>query len=331
MRPTATQEKTETAESGFFAIHPQILRIDSILTFPIYIKISEDTYNPISSADKPYTALLHAKIFKHNVPALFLSDDDSERYYDYLEKNIDVIFMDMLISVKSKARIAHELTTRLAMKAMENPNANIIRRYKKLSGLLADFIFEHEMSVKYLITMTSASYKEYNHLVNVGIYAMGLLKELIGDDDEHDIHSIAEGFFLHDIGKAKIPEHITQKNTKLTDEEWEVIRKHPEEGLRLLDKLGETNDEIRTIILQHHERHNGRGYPLGLLGDQIHTYAKICSIADAFDALTSHRPYRYAQTSFKALKTMQVEMRKEFDPKFFARFVLLFSKQRGKG
>ncbi len=74
------------------------------------------------------------------------------------------------------------------------------------------------------------------------------------------------------------------------------------------------SDEIKTIIMQHHERHIGDGYPLGLKGDQIHTYSKICSIADMFDALTSHRPYRYAKSSFNALQIMKNEMKKDFLP-----------------
>jgi len=319
---------TENRESDYFAIHPQILRIDTILSFAIHIKTGHNTYSEISPADKTYTALLHAKIFKHNLSALFIKAGEAEHYYDYLEKHIDVIFFDLLISVKSKARIAHELATKLAKLSLEKPTVNVIQRFKKVVSLISDFVYENELSVKYLITMTSSSYHEHNHLINVGIYAMGLLRELVKKDEGHDIHEIAAGFFLHDIGKSKIPQHITQKNSRLSDEEWELIRKHPQEGLKLLEKLNESSDEIRIIILQHHERHNGKGYPLGLKGDNIHTYAKICSIADAFDALTSHRPYRYAQSSFKALKTMQMEMKKEFDPKLFARFVLLFSKQR---
>ncbi|MCD6308422.1 MAG: HD domain-containing protein, partial [Candidatus Latescibacteria bacterium] len=299
---------TENKKSEYFAIHPQILRINSILTFAIYIKTGESAYSKISVPDKTYTALIHAMIFKNNVPALFIRAEEEEHYYDYLEKYIDDIFSDLLISVKSKARIAHELATKLAKLSMEKPTEHVIRRYKKIVSLISDFIYENELSVKYLITMTSSSYHEYNHLINVGIYAMGLLRELVKKEDGHDIHQIAAGFFLHDIGKSIIPRHIAQKNSRLSDEEWALIRRHPQEGLKLLEKLHESSEEIRIIVLQHHERHNGKGYPMGLMGDNIHTYAKICAIADAFDALTSHRPYRHAQSSFNALKTMQKEM-----------------------
>ena len=86
------------------------------------------------------------------------------------------------------------------------------------------------------------------------------------------------------------------------------------------------NDETKIIVLQHHERKNGKGYPMGLKGDNINIYSKICSIADTFEALTSYRPFRKtSHTSFKAIKIIKKEMRNEFDPYFFEQFVLLFT------
>jgi len=137
---------------------------------------------------------------------------------------------------------------------------------------------------------------------------------------------IAAGLFFHDIGQYTIPKHINQRKGPLSSEEWEIMKKHPEEGYKLLKKFGVMTDEMKVIVIQHHERHNGSGYPFGLMGDEIHTYSKICAISDAFDALTSNRPYRNARSSFNALAVMQNEMKGEFDPQFFARFVRLFSK-----
>jgi HD-GYP domain-containing protein (c-di-GMP phosphodiesterase class II) len=94
----------------------------------------------------------------------------------------------------------------------------------------------------------------------------------------------------------------------------------------MLQKFGVLSEEIAAIVLQHHERNDGKGYPLGLKGDKIHTLSKICTIADVFDALTSQRPYRTSKSSFHALGIMQNEMKHEFDGEFFAQFVRLFSR-----
>ena len=159
-----------------------------------------------------------------------------------------------------------------------------------------------EEAVQSLLSLTSPNFNDYNHLVNVGIYGLSLLKEILKEAKDLDLTEIATGLFVHDIGYFDIPKEITQKDGKLTNEEWATIKKHPEKGAKLMKDMGLLSDDIEKIIMQHHERHDGSGYPLGLKGDQIHTYSKICSIADMFDALTSNRPYRYAQKSFRALQ-----------------------------
>ena len=122
----------------------------------------------------------------------------------------------------------------------------------------------------------------------------------------------------------KIPPHILNKKGPLSYVGWEIMKNHPEKGYKILDKFGEVSKEIGIIVLQHHERHDGKGYPGGLKEDQIHLYAKICMIADVFDALTSYRPYKEKFSTFDALKIMKHEMRENFDPEFFEKFVRLF-------
>lgn len=315
-------------ESNYIPIHPQVLRIDTQLPFDVFVRIAPGEFNCLFKTGKLYTALIHVKIFKYSIPALFIKESEIDKYFAYVEENIDIVFSDLLISVKSKAKIAHELITKLAQIVLTKPVIETTMRYKKIITLLTDFVFENDTAIRFLITMTSSSFHDYNHQVNVGIYGIGLLKEIIKKSEGHNINEIAAGFFLHDIGLHDVPDHIKLKNTKLNDEEWNLIKKHPERGYLLLKSFGMASDEVKIVLLQHHERYNGAGYPRGLKGDQIHSYSKICAIADTFDALTSHRPYRYAQTSFKALKTMQNEMMQDFDLRLFSKFVLLFSKQK---
>ena len=117
---------------------------------------------------------------------------------------------------------------------------------------------------------------------------------------------------------------ILSKKGPLTFVEREIMKKHPEKGYTILEKFGEVSNEIGIIVLQHHERYDGKGYPKGLKEGQIHLYAKICMIADVFDALTSYRPYKEKYSTFDALKIMKNEMSKNFDPEFFEKFVKLF-------
>jgi len=110
-----------------------------------------------------------------------------------------------------------------------------------------------------------------------------------------------------------IPEEILNKKSTLTHFDWNLIRRHPENGIKILRKLTKISEPSKHIVLHHHERHSGSGYPDGLRSRAIPLFAKICAIADVFEGLTSNRPYKDRQSNFGALKVMSAEMRGEFE------------------
>jgi len=139
------------------------------------------------------------------------------------------------------------------------------------------------------------------------------------------MHELGAAFFLHDLGKVKVDAAIINKPAVLTDEEMDKMRKHPEYGYEILVNTNQLTEECRTIVLHHHERNDGSGYPSGLKGEDIHLYGRICSLADVYDALNSDRPYRNGLGPFAALKLMKEEMLSHFQKDLFEKFVLLFS------
>ena len=127
------------------------------------------------------------------------------------------------------------------------------------------------------------------------------------------IKTIVAGALLHDIGKVKIDDAVLKKAGRLTDEEFDHIKKHPEFGVDLL-RGKEFPWDVKPLILHHHEKIDGSGYPLGLKGEDIPLGARIIGIADVFDALTSDRVYRSAYSAEKALEIMFKDSGKMFDP-----------------
>ncbi|MBN1293808.1 MAG: HD domain-containing protein [Candidatus Latescibacteria bacterium] len=313
-------------EQTYFKIHPQVLRIDSTIPFDVYIRNIDGEYAQFHSKDTAYTAHFHNFIFINSLSELFVKKSDANNYFFYLENIFSEVLNDPFIGNKEKAFIAHGTITTIAMNLFQNVNAATALRYKKAIKPITEFVLKNDDSVKHLIMLTSNQYHEYNHPVNVGIFGMGLAKEML-NPEEHNLTEVFTGFFLHDIGKYTIPKEIYQKNSPLTEQEWVIMKKHPQFGYDLLKKYNLLTPESEVIVLQHHERHNGTGYPAGLNRDQIHTYSKICSIADAFDALSAYRPFRDAQSSYRALEIMREEMKNEFDNEFFKKFVLLFRNQ----
>ena len=131
---------------------------------------------------------------------------------------------------------------------------------------------------------------------------------------------VCYGFMLHDVGKVGIPDAILNKRGPLTEREWGTMRRHPEIGLEIVDPIGFSR-VATDVILCHHERWDGSGYPLGLSGEQIPLVARTFSVVDAYDAMTSERPYRPAMSEEEALEVIDLDAGKRFDPEITDTFV----------
>ncbi|MBA4115346.1 MAG: HD-GYP domain-containing protein [Rubrobacter sp.] len=121
------------------------------------------------------------------------------------------------------------------------------------------------------------------------------------------------GAVLHDIGKIGIPDAVLNKPSRLTDEEWEVMRRHPNMGADMVNQVSGF-EPVAEVVLAHHERHDGLGYPKGLAGEEIPMGARLISAADAYDAMTNDRPYREALTHEQAVAELEANSGGQFDP-----------------
>jgi len=141
------------------------------------------------------------------------------------------------------------------------------------------------------------------------------------------IESLMSAALLHDIGKIGIPNEILDKPGKLTAEEYEIIKRHPENAKRILENIAGFADVI-SIAYLHHEHYDGTGYPQGLKGDEIPMCAHILQLADAYDAMTSKRAYREAMTHEKAISILIEESGKQFHPDVVTAAVAFFTYMR---
>ena len=142
-----------------------------------------------------------------------------------------------------------------------------------------------------------------------------------------ELEDIRRAAVLHDIGKLAIPDEIITKPTKLDDEEYAEIKKHPGAGAGMLKHL-KFLDSARMIIRSHHERYEGGGYPDGLTGEEIPIGARILAIADSYDAMTSSRAYRDAMVPAEALAEIQANAATQFDPRLALAFLEMMDKTR---
>jgi diguanylate cyclase (GGDEF)-like protein len=134
------------------------------------------------------------------------------------------------------------------------------------------------------------------------------------NQNEHELHMLRLGAILHDIGKIGIPDAILHKPGPLTDEEWKVMRSHPDIGRHILQEIGGVFNQLAELVVAHHERWDGAGYPMKLAGEAIPLHARILTVVDSFDAMTSRRVYREPMSIEAARTELQRCSGSQFDP-----------------
>jgi putative nucleotidyltransferase with HDIG domain len=163
--------------------------------------------------------------------------------------------------------------------------------------------------------------REHNtgvHSQRVADYTLRLAREA-GVRDKDTLDDFWRGALLHDVGKIGIPDNVLLKPGRLSEEEWVVMRNHPEVGARMLRKIEFLRGPTE-IVLSHHERYDGAGYPRKLKGAQIPLGARLFAVIDVYDALTTDRAYHTARSHTDALRKIRVEMEPHFDPAVVAAF-----------
>jgi HD-GYP domain-containing protein (c-di-GMP phosphodiesterase class II) len=163
------------------------------------------------------------------------------------------------------------------------------------------------------------------HAERVTDYAL-MIGAALGINEE-TMDGLKVAGLLHDLGKIGVPDSILNKVGKLTDEERKTIEQHPSVAGNILNRTPQLGAIISAVIF-HHERWDGQGYPNGLSGEAIPLIARILSVGDAFDAMTSDRPYRKAMSVGEALVELQANAGKQFDPSLVEVFLGVMSSTR---
>jgi len=176
-------------------------------------------------------------------------------------------------------------------------------------------------SIKTLIAVINARDKyTFRHIERVVSYCTLAADKLKFDDVTKRIFIHAA--YIHDVGKINIPQEILIKSTPLTDEEWEMLKKHPQNAVEIIKNVSTLKDVV-PVILQHHERYDGTGYPNRVKGNDINYLARLLAVIDSFDAMTSNRPYQKRKSYFEAINELQRCSGTQFDPELVKEFIAI--------
>ncbi|MDX9971616.1 MAG: HD domain-containing protein, partial [FCB group bacterium] len=272
-------------------------------------------------ADSAFPDDVRQRLIERGVQYLYIECQHEKQYRQYLEHNLSDILADPGVSSAEKSEMLYLSATGIMEDVMADPRSgDVVPRSRNFVENTCHFLLEEKHALRHLLDITSYDYYTYTHSVNVFVFSMALAHRL-DLFEPRQLRDLGEGALLHDLGKSLIDPEIINCPGKLSDEQWKEIRRHPVLGQETLQTQGINSPLALDVIRHHHEKLRGGGYPDGLVNGAISQPARICAIADIFDALTTKRSYKGALNSYPALELMVREMSEDLDKEFLGVFV----------
>lgn len=246
------------------------------------------------------------RLLHHGIHSIYIHD----------ERTSDIVAIEP-ISEETRIRAIKEIRSQFKKMMYDNvrkqgdSSIRMGKEFKDLLNSIFDEMTQQQDTMVMISDMCLTDNYLFNHSLNVCLYStlLGMSMGLSRDE----LMVLGLGSILHDIGKMKMPPEILFKTGKLTEDEFATIRRHTEIGYAMLKDLPNIPLIAAHCAFQHHERIDGSGYPRGIVGNDIHQYAKIIAIADVYDALTTHRIYRKAKLPHDAMELLYASAGTKFD------------------
>ncbi len=289
------------------------------IPFDLFVMIGGRIIHYLRSGDK--LSALKIDHFEKKAPEQFyILAAERANYQKFVRDGL----LSNELDTKQKATILRESTMVLVEELFERPDIETALRDAR--GVVEDFVAfmdSDAAAMVNLIGLSSHDFYTYNHSLDVSIYSLGL-GQIVGFRG-HDLKELGLGGLFHDIGKRYIPLEIICKNGPLSDDEWLMMQKHPQFGLQILSEHRST-ENIIACAFEHHESLQGNGYPQKLTAEEIHPMARVVSVADTYDALTTKRSYNDPMRPTDAIELMAGKLNGRYDPEVMRALQAIFQK-----
>jgi putative nucleotidyltransferase with HDIG domain len=315
-------------DSGYFSIKIDALRTDLVTGFDLYLP-GHGGREPVLYREStlPFSEEVRERLSENRIAELLVKSKDRRAWLKYTEQILPNFLADSSVPVVERAGLLYESAQSLVHEILMSPDAGeMVQQSHNTVDSMVGFLFKESTSFYELMQLTSYDYYTYTHSVNVFVYSVSLANRLGLKGKE--VTEFGHGALMHDIGKRRIDAAIINSSGRLTEEQWQQMQLHPVHGHKILLEQGEPSQIALDVTRHHHEKLNGRGYPDGLTGNEISHWARISTIADIFDALTTKRSYKDAMDTFIALQFMKEKMWDELDREYFKVFVSMMAKPK---
>lgn len=264
-------------------------------------------------------------LLRHGIMEIYIREGEEDPEADKeivipeaVQKTIEKIRVEDKARVQLNESVKKRVSEGIQFLYSSASAPNFTETTNNIANELMDAINENDAIAVDISALKVSDEYTFKHSVDVSTMAMIVAKKH-GMDDQ-SVREIGIAGLLHDMGKSKIPNEVLNKPGRLTDEEFALMKQHSVLGYHILKEKNEFNDRILMGVLQHHEKLNGKGYPMGVTADKLHPYARVISVADIYDALVTERPYKKGFSPRDAVE-MIMAMTEELDINFMRSFL----------
>lgn len=297
----------------FIPVQVVSLRVDTVTDFDLYIRATSGEPEVLyADSSVPFTEESRKRLENNQVEYLYVHANQLDQYRRYIETNMADILADVAIHVEDKSQLLHITARGVVQDVLDGAElATGLERGGSLVTHTVDFLFGQRNALRHLVESASLDYDIYSHSVNVCVMSLALAQRM-GYPGERLIE-FGTGALFRDVGLSKVDPKIVHNTGRLTEMEYEDIKRHPELSEKLLVATHITSPVTLDVVRHHHEKLDGSGYPDGLAGDELSPLVRICTTVDIFDALTTNRLHRKAISTYDALQLMSQDLQDELD------------------
>jgi HD-GYP domain-containing protein (c-di-GMP phosphodiesterase class II) len=289
----------------------ETLRSATNLDFDLYFPPEGDRPAKLyRQQNVPCTSADFERLLEHGVQTLYIPTNTAKAYREHLKQNV---LNDQRIPVGQRLQLLKDAARVTFNDALHSGDPDQITTIAHEFGEeLTQLFHGNDYVLSDLVTLMLHDYSTFTHMTHVATYSIMLAREL-GFNNPAELSEIAKGGLLHDVGKRFISVRILEKPDRLDEKEMGVIREHPRCGFAELCLRNDISWGALMMVYQHHERCQGSGYPVGSVTDEIHPWARICAIADVFDAMRSNRAYHKSNAVGEVLAYLKKQAGSGFD------------------
>ncbi len=320
------QEKKTCVQAGYLPVPLESIPTESLAGLELYLS-SSGKYSLYSTMGLEFDRDDKERLLNAGVVFVYVSVKDHRQYYETMENALQEIVSDQKIQRERKSEILYSTSIELSNQLLSAPpEEKELQRASRLAQNTVQLIMQDHGAFGSLFDAFNHDFYTASHMVNVCSLTIALAGKM-GLTDPQTLQNIGTGGLLHDIGKIFIPADLLNTPNKLTKDEFELIKSHVTRGSKHLKSVANLPNDVMSVVMEHHERMDGSGYPNGLEHEQISPMGRLAAIVDSFDAMTSVRPYRSKTfTVAEALQIIEDETDSKYDREIFFAFASMIEK-----